>query len=618
MKKTILVLIFLQILLVAGSHQNAKLKLSCDMGNEHACKKLKQINNIQQKKPSSNKSYITGTPSHSSDEYDSIVCDESVVKKYPNINKKHLNPYWGDLKCGSKFDWDMIHVNVVDAFRWQNMDLCTWGVGKLRELGIKSPAEAKKWICAGADDGKDKVGVYNAVKKYVKNGIKTADEFIVFKQSKTQKKSSSNTLFVVKSITKNVSHSADEYDSIVCDESVVKRLPNINKMYTNPHWLHFSDTYTKNQWKHSYHVDSLEALRWANMGILPSEYKKALSLYTNVIEAKKWVCIDVNLIGSYMQYIISNNIPKETVKKWMDNGIHPIKLVGWYKKQVKSLDIAKQWNDAKVSPSEYTEWNKLGINSPNEAKKWTSIGVTRPNYYKMWLDTGVKDTSTVAKWIQILNPSKSTDYIEHRKIIKHVVNHWVRTANIHNPHIAQKWINAGFDYRHVKQWIDAGITNPIKAKEWIDAKIPKMSYWISAGFNSPKEAQEWIDAGLKSGFIYREEGINTIAEALEAKTCEKVMTYETFNSHESGKLSGTIIKLLPFAYLVESFLGELYYVPKFDTKIHDKKRILVWRVKSTGKTFRYNTKGNGIQEAAMVEFIEPKYDECSKYVKIIN
>lgn len=344
--------------------------------------------------------------------------------------------------------------------------------------------------------------------------------------------------------------------------------------------------------------DPREARRWACAGFRSIEARDwKRSGVETAQEAKEWLQLqvgdnfvdDLKKIGVHSPHIAKN---------WVNEGIKAYSIPYWMDVGVKTPNVAKQWIDAGVVPNDVHEWTKIGVDV-SDVQKWKTIG----SVYKVkeWKDLGISINDAL-QWKQL-------------GFGTYAIKKW-RKLGIKTADEAQKWFAIGLkESSDIAKWLNADIDSIQEVKKWRDAGFNSGYRWKKAGF-TVEEAVKWKGAGIHDGYKYKNNGLVGLSEALEAQKCKQLMNYDVFNNKGSGILSGRILQSLPDGgYLVTAY-SELYYVAMPDNKLRSAGTHIMWRVTSMGNTHRYNSVGQGIQEAAIVNYLPRQYDkECSKHLE---
>ena len=296
MTKILTILLLISISLNATTRSLAKLELACDIGNEKACQKLLELKNN------------TSSPTRQS---------------YKSVSKKtHKDPF-------------LAKVCNKDILSWRDLNVDKYKLESLRKLGVDSPEEAKKWICAGAYG--NGAGFDWDIAKWQREGFKTADEFIAYNEAKLADKKANEirrkTIQVkptsekidITNHTDSKYHSIStisEYDKIVCDRYVLEAFPDIKKIHTTANWMDLESSFLRNNWKKR-KISALDALRFGDMKVTPSKYDSLSKLgVTTALEAKKWICAGAYGNGAGFNWDIA---------KYKRNGINTPEELSAYK-----------------------------------------------------------------------------------------------------------------------------------------------------------------------------------------------------------------------------------------------------------------------------------------------
>lgn len=332
-------------------------------------------------------------------------------------------------------------------------------------------------------------------------------------------------------------------------------------------------------------IDRRDARDWRKMGIQTAD------------EAKAWLQLDVGL-STFRDLMRAGVKSPGAVQEWVNTGVLPQQIDHWIEKKVNSPKEARQWIEAGVSPSYTAEWKKSGI-SADEASQWNKIGI--------------KDRYRIKDWKQLRIPPVEALKWKKLGLDTYSVKNWM-SSGIKTAKQAKAWVSVGLkDNLLISKWIQGGLDSPQKAYQWLKAGFQDGHLWKKEGF-SIEEAEQWKNMGISNGYKYKSEGIETLAEALAAKECRKVMNYKLFNENDKGVLHGRIIQSLPQGYIVSTDMNEIFFVPKLDGVLRRDNIYIKWQVQSRGERYTYNSVGKGVIQAAKVYYIDK--NSCSKYIKL--
>ena len=465
--RNIFIILSVLVSLPYAGNQMAKLKMACDIGNETACKKLRELK--------SNSGSNT-----------------RKVYRQAASKKIYKDPFLAKVCNMDSLSWQTL--NVRDKYQLQT----------LRELGVTTAFETKKWICAGAYG--NGAGFHYDIDKWQRNGIKTADELIAYKQAKLNDKSHNKNITLDFS-SKNRSHS-DSYNNIVCDRSITRKFPNILKQHSSANWMDFKNAFPRNRWKRT-KFTPLEALRWRDLGFDIEDLNNLKSIGVDTpTKAKKWVCAGMN---DGRAFIGIGNPFFNNVSIAYQNNI--------------SRNEAYEWYKIGLLPGQIVKWKKLGIKSAKTAKVWVDIGVVHSKQLKRWVDAGIKDPAVAKVWMQIIkvrdkeeyrnNAINGSDSMQGDYIRAILVWHQLK---IYNPDEAKKWMHLKLRTNQIEKW-KKNISTPEEASDWVKDGFVSGYLWKAKGF-SIEEGKKWKESRIYDGYLFNPRE-HTIGSVLEYKKCMK-------------------------------------------------------------------------------------------------
>ncbi len=277
---------------------------------------------------------------HSGDEYDNIVCDKKIAKAYPQLFKRHPNANWMDFKYSfPRNRWKRTGLTPLEALRWTDLGFKVSDLNSLKAIGVKTPADAKKWICAGMFEGSIAPGIINPFFNHVeiayKNNITPEEAYRWYKLK-------------------------------VFPYEIVKR----KKLGV---------------------VSANDAKKWIDIGIVHSKQLKGWveAKITDPKNAKKWI----DVVNTTQNTNYSNSNILHTIKyKWFQEAkvTNPTEAMAWKKLHINYYTIGK-WKKEGYTPKDAApwiqkkiengyKWKKAGF-KVSVAQKWIKAGITDGYYY---------------------------------------------------------------------------------------------------------------------------------------------------------------------------------------------------------------------------------------------
>ncbi len=477
---------------LSASNNIDKLQMACDIGNEKACTELKQyLASKNENVPEKSQSSKSTAPKikeniNISDDYNKISCPAVVLDRYPALNKHYNKVIWRDVVIGYKSHWEELGVtSPLDAIRWGDMRIrpSDYDYAPLKKLGITKPIEAKKWLCANVWDGNGG-GFAHIIEGWMRDGITTPEElkqYLASKNENVPEKSQSSKSTAPK-IKENINIS-DDYNKISCPAVVLDRYPALNKHYNKVIWRDVVIGY-KSHWEELGVTSPLDAIRWGDMRIRPSDYDyaplKKLGI-TKPIEAKKWLCANVwDGNGGGFAHIIEG---------WMRDGITTPEELKQY------LASKNEQGEINHEPTKVEQINNNVVSSRDK----TDSCVSRPQNLFIWNGYGISNNEAKAWVCAGIGARDAKDW---------------RQMGIQTADRAQIWLQLGVGLSTLRNLRSIGIKSPKQVKTWIDAGItaPQISYWIENGVKSPKEAKGWIAADIPLGDVKKWKKLGISAE----------------------------------------------------------------------------------------------------------